>query len=134
MKRILFFLTFVISFQILVAQPPNRFERVEALRVAYITEYLKLTPEEAQLFWPVFKKYDKEIKEVRKEYKDDELKFQEEALNIRKKYKADFKKILVSDERVNKVFKADAEFRDLVKRELQKRMQNRRGQNLPPQQ
>lgn len=37
-----------------MAQAPKK-ERVEALRIAYISERLQLTPE-AKLFWPVYTK------------------------------------------------------------------------------
>ncbi|WP_136666474.1 sensor of ECF-type sigma factor [Flavobacterium sp. H122] len=36
----------------------DRIERVKALRVAYISDRLNLTPEEAQKFWPVFNQFD----------------------------------------------------------------------------
>ncbi len=46
------------------AQPnPSRAERLRAQRVAFITERLQLTPEEAQKFWPVYNEYrDKKMK------------------------------------------------------------------------
>lgn len=36
----------------------NRIERVKALRVAYISDKLELTPDEAQKFWPIFNQFD----------------------------------------------------------------------------
>jgi hypothetical protein len=35
----------------------DRFRQLEAQRVAYITNELSLTPEEAQKFWPVYNQY-----------------------------------------------------------------------------
>mgnify|MGYP003531372575 FL=1 len=32
-------------------------EKVEATKVAYFTKKLNLTPEEAQVFWPVYNKW-----------------------------------------------------------------------------
>lgn len=34
-------------------------ERIKARRIAFFTNKLQLTPEEAQKFWPVFNEYDK---------------------------------------------------------------------------
>jgi hypothetical protein len=53
----------------LIAQDRGSNERVEALRVAFITDKLQLTPEEAQKFWPIYNEYLKKEKELRKEYR-----------------------------------------------------------------
>ena len=97
---------------------------IEALKVAYITRQLNLTPEEAQKFWPVHNIYFEELKKARKDNLDDELAFEEKALSVRKKYSVDFKKVLVSDERVNKVFTADRDFNNELRKELKNRMNN----------
>lgn len=36
----------------------NRIERVKALRIAYISDKLDLSPDEAQKFWPIFNQFD----------------------------------------------------------------------------
>ncbi|HEY1039698.1 MAG TPA: hypothetical protein VGF30_09855 [Bacteroidia bacterium] len=46
-----------------------RKEKVEALRVAYITKELDLTESEAQVFWPVYNEYQKKQDESRKEFR-----------------------------------------------------------------
>jgi|APLak6261672720_1056091.scaffolds.fasta_scaffold04795_2 hypothetical protein len=129
MKKFLFLLLFItFTLNVTNAQPPKRLERIEALKVAYMTQALKLTADEAQKFWPVYNSYIVEMKESKKSNKDDELAFQEAALGVRKKYKIEFKKILTDDFRVNQVFKAEAEFRQELQKELQKRIQQRRQQ------
>lgn len=45
----------------------DRLERIKALRVAYISEKLELTPEEAQRFWPVFNKFDDNMTSLNKQ-------------------------------------------------------------------
>jgi len=42
--------------------------RIEAMRVAFITEELKLTVEEAQSFWPIFNEYEAERKKIKKSF------------------------------------------------------------------
>ena len=42
-------------------------EKVKALKVAYITEQLELTTEEAQKFWPLYNAFDDKQSELRHE-------------------------------------------------------------------
>ena len=126
MKNFLFIAIFIITISLQVdAQPQRKGERIEALKIAYITQALKLTAEEAQNFWPVYNTYTQEIKTARLNIKEDELKFQEDVLNIKKKYKADFKRILKDDFRVNQVYKVEGDFRIELQKELKKRMLQR---------
>lgn len=126
MKKFLFIAIFIITISLQVdAQPQRKGERIEALKIAYITQALKLTAEEAQNFWPVYNTYTQEIKTARLNIKEDELKFQEDVLNIKKKYKADFKRILKDDFRVNQVYKVEGDFRIELQKELKKRMLQR---------
>ena len=43
-------------------------ERIEAQRVAFITQKLALTPDEAARFWPVYNSYKGELTDMRKEF------------------------------------------------------------------
>ncbi len=97
---------------------------IEAVRMAYITNQLKLSPEEAQKFWPVFNSYTKEIRQARKENPNDIVDTQEKIVNIRKRYKIEFKKVFGSDERVNQTFKAENDFKIMLRNEYQKRHPN----------
>jgi len=71
MKRIIAF-TFILAFTITVnAQPHNKkhhdwWEKYRAEKVAFLTSYLELTPEEAQQFWPVYNQLEKERWEAQK--------------------------------------------------------------------
>ena len=47
------------------AQNPEKFEQIKALKVAFITEQVALTPEEAEPFWPVYNRYEKLLLEQR---------------------------------------------------------------------
>jgi hypothetical protein len=44
-------------------------EKIEALRVAFITDKLKLTADESQKFWPVYNDYQDKLKAARQEFK-----------------------------------------------------------------
>lgn len=41
------------------------------VRIGYLTKKLRLTPEEAQVFWPVYNQYQDELQAVKKEIRSD---------------------------------------------------------------
>jgi Skp family chaperone for outer membrane proteins len=123
MKKYLLFVFF--AFVSLFASAQPRGERLEAIKVAYITKELSLTSTEAEKFWPLYNQYFAELKKAREENKTDELMFEEKALNIRKKYRTEFKKILNDDNRVNRVFVIDRNFKEVLRREMMNRQKNK---------
>ena len=68
MKKIITLLLIFIS-TFAFAQNDKKMERIKALRVAFISTKLDLSPEEAQKFWPIFNKFDEEQLELRKQNK-----------------------------------------------------------------
>jgi hypothetical protein len=100
--------------------------RIETLKIAYITQKLNLTTEEAEKFWPVYNKYMEEIRGARQNYQadKDEIKLEENILNIRKKYSVDFNKAL-SPPKVNLFFRSEKEFGTIVQKTLNERRQQR---------
>jgi hypothetical protein len=79
------------------AQKNKRAERIKALKVAFITEHLDLTPKEAQLFWPVYNASEDEKNALRKETQ-----------NIRK----DVNFESLTDNQANKLVQTMLEFED----------------------
>jgi len=64
MKKLTILVSFLLFSSIIAeAQPPRRgpmqerFRELESRRVAFITRELSLTPQEAQVFWPVYNEY-----------------------------------------------------------------------------
>jgi hypothetical protein len=104
-------------------------KKIQAMEVAYITKELNLSPEEAQRFWPVFNKYRDEMRLVlNNRNTTDQLERQQQALDLRKRYRTEFSRIL-TQERANRVFSSEDQFRQMVRREFQKRQMERRGSN-----
>ncbi len=115
-------------------------DEIESYKIAFITKRLDLSPDEAEKFWPVYKQYQDELKELRSRNRkalvnvyqnietmsdadiakvlDDELAFKQNELNVTKKYLPQFKTVLPV-KKVAKLFKAEEDF----KTELLKRMQ-----------
>lgn len=118
MKRIILAVALFLSFQGAKAQedvtqlPEKKQQEIEALKVAFISKELDLTPEEAQKFWPVFNQYSKELHSTLKE-NENVIDREEKVLNIRKKYKDQFTKVLGPD-RMNRMFNAEGKFRQML--------------------
>ena len=67
MKRILSILIFsflLFSGQLLFAQSEK--DKVEALRIAFISKRVELTAAEAEKFWPVYNEYNDKLKAIKK--------------------------------------------------------------------
>lgn len=43
-------------------------DKVQAARVAYITRWLNLTPQESERFWPLHNEYEGEMEKIRRKY------------------------------------------------------------------
>jgi hypothetical protein len=129
MRKILYLILVLLPFSGM-AQDGIRGEskqRLEAIQIAYLTKELSLTTQDAEKFWPVYNKYQDELRGLLKNGgEEDVLTRQQKALDIRKKYKPDFVKILGTD-RTNKLFQSEDKFREMVKRELQNRQKRRAG-------
>jgi hypothetical protein len=98
------------------ANKQDRMDRIEAQRVAFITDRLRLTPAEAQVFWPVYNEYDAKRHELTKnfhkalagdekafedmtdkeaiELADNQLIEAQKLLDLRKEYHSKFKSVL----------------------------------------
>jgi hypothetical protein len=104
-------------------------KKIQAMEVAYMTKELNLSPEEAQRFWPVFNKYRDETRSVlNNRNTTDQLERQQQVLDLRKRYRNEFSRIL-TQERANRVFSSEDQFRQMVRREFQKRQMERRQGN-----
>jgi hypothetical protein len=137
MKKYLFFVVIMLLAAGLNAQPPGggdrkpnpeRLEKIQALYVAYITQKLKLTPDEAQKFWPVHVQYEAELQAINKSGLQ-EIDREEAVLKVKRKYAASFTKILGAD-RYNEFNIHDNAFKEKIKarlREMQQRHKEKNG-------
>lgn len=133
-----------------VAQPPDdappipegKLQEIKAQKVAYLTQKMDLSTDEAQKFWPVYNQFDKELETLRKERREDhkamkadadltdaeasaaidkELASQQRELDLRKKYSAEFKKV-IGAKKTLMLGRSERDFN----RELLKRMRDRK--------
>lgn len=135
----------------LFAQPDNKQDRkdkIETMHIAYISQRLNLTPEEAEKFWPVYNQYKADIDELRKQRQSnvqavkqaggidnmseadvqkliaDETSLETRELDLRKQYVEKFKGV-IPIRKVAKFFVAEDEF----KRYLLNKLRERRERN-----
>ncbi|MEP7237308.1 MAG: hypothetical protein ABI685_05575 [Ferruginibacter sp.] len=129
MKKYILILTLLLgSFSMAFAQEGNdvaKQEKIQALYVAYVTQQLQLTPEEAQKFWPLHTQFANELKAVDQGLP--ELKKEEARLNIKKKYQENFIKVLGTN-RCERFFKMSDEFKRKLRDRLQKQDNNQQRQ------
>jgi hypothetical protein len=72
MKKILIIALFLTGFTAL-AQDNNQQDakaKLQAARIALITERLGLTPEQAQQFWPIYNEYAEQRRMIQQEFRD----------------------------------------------------------------
>lgn len=93
----------------------NKKDKIDALRVAFITNKLQLSPKEAELFWPIYNEFTDKLEANRKsfrhqypkhstpEFKTDkeaemylaaEMAMRQKELDLTKEYYERFKKVL----------------------------------------
>ena len=121
---------------------PEKKEEIEAMKVAFLTRKLDLTPDEAKTFWPVYDQFQDELDKLREAHRkqrkavkdemdsmsdkevekvvDGEIVFRQAELDILKKYNSQFKTVLPM-KKVAKLYRAEEDF----KRELLQRIQER---------
>jgi hypothetical protein len=122
MKKFVLFLVLIsASFSFVKAQDDKdkRDEKIQALKIAFITQKLELSSDEAQKFWPVYNKYETEIRQVYKENKagGDAIENEEKVLNVKKKYRTEFIKV-IGQPKTTILFNSEREFRGVLMRHL----------------
>ena len=127
MKKLITFIAITIAAKSFAQQPPQpptppsppdgpKKEKMESMRIAFITQKVDLTPDEAQKFWPVYNEFQKKREDLhkkkREEHKnmkenidsvsdkqietmvDGEMSFRQKNLDLEKEYHGKFKSIL----------------------------------------
>jgi hypothetical protein len=113
----------------------ERQDNIESMKIAFLTKKLNLTPEEAQLFWPVYNQYTDKLNELRRKRRmenkeakhnvdemsdkeveqtvDNEIVFRQKELDIQKEYHTKFKAVLPI-KKVAKLYQAEEQFKRVL--------------------
>ena len=136
------FLLCMISSSVFAQDGDDQREKIESLKIGFLTQKLDLTPEEAQTFWPVYNQYRDKLKEVRKSHRsalknskqnidtlsDKELEslvdgvivLKQKELDIKKEYHSKFKSLLPM-KKVAKLYAAEEQFKVHLIKQLQEK-------------
>lgn len=63
--RTIFLSIFMLAGLTVICQPQPQRERVEAMRIAFFTRHMDLSPAEAKVFWPLYEAYQENLDEQR---------------------------------------------------------------------
>lgn len=133
---------------------PKGGEKVRAIRIAYITEKLGLTPEQSEKFWPVYNEFFDKRQAIRKELKaerdrmgtgsltpeqkqkliDLDLAIKQRELDLEKGYSTRLMRVISADQML-RLRTAEKDFQRMLiqqlqqKRALQQRRENLRDRN-----
>jgi hypothetical protein len=118
---------------------PKVQERIKNLQIAYISDKLGLTPEQAQKFWPVYNEFSTKRNELRKELinarrevkttpdpqKDEELvklglSIRQRELNLENEYSGKLLQVITAQQILN-LRKSERDFQQMIINQLQQR-------------
>ncbi len=122
---------------------PKAQEKINSLRIAYLTDKLGLSPEQAEKFWPIYREFATKRMEIRSELRekakgidknnpdpkkqqelvDLSLKVKQRVLDLEKDYSGRLLKV-VTAEQMLRLPNAEAEFRGYLNDLLQQRRLN----------
>ena len=122
------------STELIAQERREHYQRIEAIKVAFITKKLDLKTEEAQKFWPVYNNYQKELMVLMRKRREDrqktdidpnekinvDLTYESRMLDLKKKYKKLYLKVIPA-EKVLLLYQAEREFRERLIKQLKDR-------------
>ncbi len=133
-KRYILCYLFVLCAFFKVFPQGGKKEKIEALRVAFITQKLNLTADESQKFWPVYNDYQDKLKASRQEFRrlsntfttdkeaqdylDAELLLKQREYNLYKEYYEKIKKT-IPIKKVAQLREAEEDFKKELLKQLQ---------------
>ncbi|HMR57494.1 MAG TPA: hypothetical protein PLM56_12120 [Cyclobacteriaceae bacterium] len=130
-------------------QDPKVLEKINALRIAYISEKLGLTTTQAEKFWPVYREFSDKRKDLRqeligarKQLKQGEdpdkdaaliklgLELKQRELDLEKTYSDRLLKVITAQQILN-LRKAEGDFQQMIRDQIQqRRMMQQRNETI----
>lgn len=147
MKRVVVMLSVLLLTTLVLAQEnedKGKRAEIEAKKIAFISSSMNLTPEEAQIFWPVYNQLENERKEHRKQMKDsrpegprsdlsdaeiekairNQFTMKRKEIDIQEKYFEEFKKILPAN-KIARLYMAEEKFKREILKEFKHQREDR---------
>ena len=113
-------------------QEPGGGGVIETMKIGYITTQLKLSPQEAERFWPIYQLYSTDVRGVLAKFRIDHnvIERDQALLNIKKKYSLEFVKA-IPPPKINDFWIVEQKFYELLHKE-QIRRQQMQPRRFPP--
>lgn len=132
-----------------IIKDPKAQEKIKAARIAYITERLGLTPEEAEKFWPVYREFSLKRQELKQQYNtklknpdptktveqneketiEYGLQLRQKELDLEKEYSGKLLKV-VPAQKVMELRSVEEDFRNLLIKQIQQRQAQQQQRQL----
>jgi len=121
--------------------PGSAQQKIESLKADYLNQQLKLSPDQAQRFWPLYRQYQQQMAALARQRRQNQLsrnqlnhpsdaqvdqsldrdfKLQQQALQLREQYRQKFRQVIPS-EKVMQFYKSEKDFNMKLVRELRRR-------------
>jgi len=128
------------------SKPDARKEAIEARRIAFLTDRIGLTPEEARLFWPVYNQHRQKREEVNAAFRarwdrvkkvsdlspedaaafgEDQIRRLEQLIVLKRRFHEDLKRIL-SPMKIALLYEAERDFNRILFQEAKRRDEDNR--------
>lgn len=144
MKRAIIFFMLIFLFSGAFAQDREAMKKIESARIALITERLGLSPEQAEKFWPVYRQYNMERRQIREEFRDTRqnvdmanlteeqskemiqkaMDLKQRELNLEKEYSRRLSEV-ISTQQLFKLKNAEKDFQQMLLKRIQQQRQQR---------
>lgn len=110
-------------------------DKIEAARIAYITDQLQLTPGEAEKFWPIYREFAERRRGIRQQMRearnanpgqtdqeavDQQFKMKQQELDLEKDYSGRLLKV-ISAQKLRTLPQAERKFRQMILDQIQRR-------------
>ncbi len=153
MKKILIPTLIVLGLWVSAQDPsPEAMKKIEAARIALITERLELSPDQAEKFWPIYREFSNKRKEISRDFDQARRNFnpdnaseeenkkmlematsvKEQQLNLEKVYSQRILQVITTRQ-LNNLRKAENDFKEMllkrIRAEQMKRQQMRQRNN-----
>jgi hypothetical protein len=137
------FLLVFVSYASTAQRAESKRERMQTLKVAFITEELALTAEQAKTFWPIYDQLDADLKALRKDVRQrpnldnasdaemeawiyKKLNAEEQMAAVKRQYVERFKTVL-SWRQIASLMHVEQRFKKELLQRIQERRSQRRG-------
>ncbi len=146
MKKILTFIGLLAGLGAL-AQSPEAMQKIEAAKIALITERLELTPQQAEKFWPIYREFGKQRQDIRRDFDQARRTFdpnkaseeenkkmlemanqvKERQLKLEREYSDRILKVITTRQ-LNNLRKAENDFKEMLLRRIRAEQMKRQKQ------